>query len=315
MKPKIIHNKILNIFILLICVITITLFQSCKDNKNFTPPEIKLFFVDGITNDGDTVEIGKPLRFSVKVKGIDENITNFTVKKVFGNTTKTVLDSGLHSTGFHKTFTFYQGVEDVVRWTFSVMDKNRMEASASLLIYKDPNSQFGGIYEFSNVRMGYQDNTIFGQFYIPYLNKVLFSDSAKLTQHNIDIVTYFYYSEQNGILKPSPTFSSPGEDMNCVGELYTLHYPFVCNWETKNYTKYDIRAVNGVTVDLFNQCHNDSLLIVSYDDVWGKKKYKWSKDGTIIPFQNAAGKKGLIHVHQADTIASGSILFSIKIQM
>jgi hypothetical protein len=73
--------------------------------------------------------------------------------------------------------------------------------------------------------------------------------------------------------------------------------------------------VNGVTKEAFDNAHNDSLLIVSYDDVWGKKKYKWAMPGLFIPFQTAAGKKGIVHVIEADTVPEGSILFALKIQL
>ena len=180
---------------------------------------------------------------------------------------------------------------------------------------KDPNSQFGGILEFSNIKLGYQDNTQFGHFFLPKLAKVYFGDSAALFQDKVDIAVYFNYREDFGQLKPSPTFSSPGEEISATGEMYDLYYPFLKNWNVRNYTKYDIRALNGITSELYNNAHNDSLLIVSYDDVWGKRKYKWAVAGTFIPFQTADGKKGIIRVDNADFSEQGTITFSMKIQM
>lgn len=299
-------------FLLLFCTV---FFPNCKPDPEQKPPTISLIFDNGFTSNGDTLEIGKPLRFKVKVEGIDANITNFTIKKLYSGTTKTVLDSGLNSSGFTTSLTFYQGVEDRVEWQFSVMDRDRYEAKTSIVLYKDPNSQFGGIYEYENIRLGYQTNSTYGHFFLPSMNQVFFEDTASMNQSAVDVLVYFNYSEDNGILLPSPTFSSPGEDANCVGLLYDEYYPFICAWSTKNYTKWDIRADNGVTEQLYSNAHNDSLLIVSYDDVWGKKKYKWAVAGTIIPFQTAAGKKGIVKVNDADTIDGGSINFSMKIQM
>lgn len=290
-------------------------FTQCKQDDEALPPTIQLIFEPWCNTSGDTLEIGKPIRFKVMAEGIDAPITNFTVKKMYDGLTKTVLDSGLNSSGFTTGLTYYQGVENTVQWQFAVMDRNRNEASVSITIYKDPNSQFGGILEFQNIRMGYQLNSIFGHFFLPQLNKVYFSDSAELYQDKVDFLTYFNYKEDNGVLKPSPTFSSPGEEPSATGELYDIYYPYLVNWTVRNYTKYDIRAVNGITNQSFDNAHNDSLLIVSYDDVWGKKKYKWAVDGTFIPFQTTAGKKGIIKVHQADLDTTGSILFSMKIQM
>jgi hypothetical protein len=300
---------------IMLCFIALLLFSNCKHDEESRPPTINLVFESWCNNNGDTLEIGKPIKFKVQAEGLDAPITNFTVKKLYNGSSKTVLDSGLNSNGFFTGLTFYQGVESQVEWQFAVMDRNRKEASVSLTIIKDPNSQFGGIYAFSNIRMGYQLNTTYGHYFLPLLNKVYFADSAGLNQDKVDFLTYFNYKDDNGVLKPSPTFSSPGEEPSATGELYELYYPYLVNWTTRNYTKYDIRAVNGVTGESFDNAHNDSLLIVSYDDVWGKKKFKWAVDGTFIPFQTAAGKKGIIRVHQADLDTTGSILFSLKIQM
>jgi len=293
----------------------ILLFMGCKKEKDPLPPQMKLLFDNGFTKTGDTLEIGNPIRFRVEAKGQDANLTNFTVKKFYNGTSKTVLDSGMNSPAFMTDLTFYQSVEERVEWKLSVMDRNRNEASVSIIVYKDPNSSFGGIYEFSNIRMGFQLNTTYGHFFLPLMNKVFFADSASLYQDKVDIAVYFNYREDLGVLKPSPTFSSPGEESSASGEMYDEYYPFLKNWSTRNYTKYDIRAVNGITPELFNNAHNDSLLMVSYDDVWGKKKYKWANPGTFIPFQTAAGKKGIIRVDAVDNNEAGTITFSLKIQM
>ncbi|MBP7463737.1 MAG: hypothetical protein KA793_05320 [Bacteroidales bacterium] len=302
------------LIILFFALILLSVFSSCKPDEPL-PPAIELLFESGDIADGDTVAVGGPLRFTITATGADANITNFLVEKVYDGNYKTVLDSGLNSTGFTVKEVYYQGVEEEVSWKFSVMDRNRKSASVSLKVIKDPDSQFGGIIEFNEIVLGYQSNTLLGHFFLPILEEVYFQDSATLFQDQVDVLTYFNYSEDNGVNMPSPTFSSPGEDAGAYGLLYTEYYPFLTQWTTRNYTKYDIRADHGVSSDDFNSAHNDSLLIVSYDDVWGKKKYKWAVDGTIIPFQTAGGKKGLIKVLQADTVATGSIKFAMKIQL
>lgn len=290
---------------------------SCKKEKDepVLPPSIKLVFETGNTLNGDTVEVGRPLRFKVVVTAPDANITNLTIKKVTPSLTKTVLDSGLNSGSFSSNHVYYQSIEEVADWTFTVMDRNRNTAQTSLRIYKDPNSQFGGIIEYDEIELGYQSNVTKGHFFLPSTGQVYFSDSATLFQELVDVLTYFNYREDNGVNLPSPTFSSPGEELSATGELYDLYYTFLPSWTTRNYTKYDIRVVNGVTEDLFEQAHNDSLLIVSYDDVWGKKKYKWANPGTFIPFQTASGKRGIIKVLAADTVETGTIKFAMKIQL
>ncbi len=301
--------------ILIWIVFGTTLFVwGCKQEES-APPEIRLIFDTGFTNEGDTLEIGYPIRFRVDASGEDSKITNLTIKKHFDGTVKTVLDSGMQSTGFVKDFTFYQGIEESVEWRITVQDRNRKQASVAITIYKDPLSKFGGIIEYSHIRLGYQDNNLVGNFFLPTTGNIFFEDSASMNQSLTDVLVYFNFREDQGVIKPSPTFSSPGEEPNCSGELYTEYYPFLCNWSVRNYTKYDIRAINGVNDASYSNAYNDSLLIVSYDDVWGKKKYKWANPGLFIPFQTAAGKKGIIKVEQADTVTTGTIVFSMKIQI
>ena len=71
---------------------------------------------------------------------------------------------------------------------------------------------------------------------------------------------------------------------------------------------------NPVSSADFDRAHNDSLLIVSYHEVWGKKKFKWAVKGTIIPFLTKSGKKGLIKVVHADEKEDGFMEFELKIQ-
>ena len=308
----ILKYRLLPVFVLILAGI---FFSDCQSDDEKLPPSIRLIYDSGFTQDGDTLEIGKPITFKVAATGIDANLTNFKIEKIVNGSPKTVLDSGLNSMGFTAVFRFYQNVEDRVEWKLSVMDRNRLMASVAMIVIKDPNSQFGGILEYSNIRLGYQDNTAFGHFFLPLTGKVYFEDSATINQAKVDILAYYNLSADNGVLKPSPTFSSPGEENSCTGLLYTDYYPFLCNWSVRNYTKYDIRDNNGITQELYDNAHNDSLLIVSYDDVWGKKKYKWASNNTFIPFQNSAGKKGIIKVINAEHSETGSISFSLKIQL
>lgn len=299
----------------LIIISSVLLLLNCKPEPEPKKPTISLLFESGMTTNGAIVEIGAALKFKLDVNGEDINITNFNIKKVSNGVQKTVLDSGLNSNGFTLVKTFYQGVEDQADWVFTVMDRERNIASTSILIKKDPNSRFGGIVEFPEIVLGYQQNIDFGHFFLPSTGNVYFQDSATIFQSDVDILTYFYESASNGVLLQSPTLSSPNEESNAAGDLYTLYYPFLVNWTTRNYTKYDIRVDNGVSLEEFENAHNDSLLIVSYDDVWGKKKYKWANPGLIIPFETAAGKKGLIKVLEADTVETGKIKISIKMQI
>jgi hypothetical protein len=305
----ILMTKIRNVFFVLIAM-SVLLLAACDKDTDRNPPTLQLMSGANYTADGTVAAIGQPLHFGIDVQGGDANITNFTVKINSSQGIRTVLDSGLNVRNFTVNETFYQGVDDVAHWIFTVMDKNRLIATKTLKIYKDPNSTFGGIRHYPSIVMGMDENTQIGHFLDPTAGHVYMLDSATIMQSVIDVVTYFKMADDNGVLTPSPTFSSPGEEGDAVLEFY----PEIEQWLTHNYTKYDIRANNGVTRQAFENAHNDSLLIVSYDDVWGKRKYKWAVTGTIIPFMTQQGKKGLIRVIQADEQAAGVIEFEMKIQ-
>jgi hypothetical protein len=295
-----------NIFLILVIVIPF-MFSGCKKDKNPVPPVISLKSGTPYTPDQSIIAIGHPILFGITGSSSDANITNLVVKKIMPDgTTKVVFDTGMNTPSFSINKTFYQSVEDEAKWTFQVMDKNRQFATTNLTIFKDPNSTYGGIFEFPSITMGYQGSTEFGQFMNPSTGQVFFADSAALRQSEIQVVTYYFVDTD-----PSPTFSSPGE----LGGGITTYYPSVSAWTTQNYTKWDI-SVDTDPIDpvAYENCHNDSLLILSYDDVWGKRKFKWSDPGDIIPFLTASGKKGLIKVITADYDAAGKITFSMKIQ-
>ena len=75
-----------------------------------------------------------------------------------------------------------------------------------------------------------------------------------------------------------------------------------------------IRANNGIDYNKYENCHDDSLLIHSFDDTWGKKKYKWLESGLFIPFLTNSGKHGIVEIISADTIPDGIVTFNMKIQ-
>ncbi|MCK9220047.1 MAG: hypothetical protein M0P47_08365 [Bacteroidales bacterium] len=289
-------------------VVLLLLSFGCKKDENPSPPSISLLTGTAYTPDKSVILVGGRIYFGIQASDPSANITNLVIKKIMPNgTVKVVLDSGLNSSGFSVNETFFQSVEEEARWTFQVMDRNRQFATTSLTLFKDPNSTWGGIFEYPNLIMGYQNNTQYGQFCCPATGKIYNVDSANLYPELIDIVTYFYVDDNI----PSPTFSSPGE----LGGGITEYYPSIDSWATKHYTKWDVSVdTDPVPISAYNACHNDSLLILAYDDVWGKRKFKWADPGDILPFMTAGGKKGLIRVISADHDAAGKITFSMKIQ-
>ncbi|MEI6767151.1 MAG: hypothetical protein WCM76_16090 [Bacteroidota bacterium] len=297
--------------IILTSVLLIVFTAGCKKEKEKLPPVISFKMGSSYTQNGDVVMVGHRLYFGIQATGVSEVLTNFTIKKTLDDgTVITVLDSGLYASDLDVNKILYQNVESKVTWTFAVMDRNRMSAEISLVVNKDPNSTFGGIYYYPSLKLGYQNNLIYGHFASPAGGRVYFNDSASLLCNQIDILTYYIVSD--GL--PSPVLSSPSEMDNASLEAQT-YYPFIANWQPRNYTLWDISVDNTpVTASAFEQAHNDSLLIVSYHDVWGKKKFRWATAGRVIPFLTAGGKKGLIKVINADEVDNGAMEIAVKIQ-
>jgi hypothetical protein len=300
----------------ILCVIgflisfTALLIFGCKKEKAPLPPAINYKTGSNYTQNNAVVAVGHKLFFGIQARGTSAEITNFTIKKVLSDgSVITVMDSGLYSMSLDINKILYQNVENVVTWTFTVMDRNRLSAEISMVVNKDPNSTFGGIYYIPSVKIGYQNNTQYGHFLNPSTGMVYSNDSATAHQSNIGVLCY--YIDDN---TPSPVLSSPGEMDNSSIEAMTF-YPFITSWQIRKYTLWDISVDNTpVTVADFNMAQNDSLLIVSYHDVWGKKKFRWATAGKIIPFITADGKKGLINVISADIADNGYMELAIKIQ-
>jgi len=298
----------------LMVIIAIYLLSACKKDKILQAPSIN--FKTGVlyTQNGDTVAVGHALYFGIQARGNNADITNFTVKKHLPNgTVITVMDTALYSKYIDIDKLFYQNIEPLALWVFTVMDRNRMTSEVSLNVYKDPNSQFGGILYIPSVKLGFQNNSTFGHFLNPSMGKVYGADSAGINQSAIDILCYFKTDDT----PPSAVLSSPGEMDNFSTDAQTF-YPPIVNWSTRNYTLWDISLDNGNNAPLtsadFDAAQNDSLLIVSYHEIWGKKKFKYATQGKIIPFLTQGGKLGLIKVIEVEEMPTGFIEISLKIQ-
>jgi len=281
-----------------------------KDEENL-PPAINFKAGSMYTKNNDTVAVGHQLFFGIQARGTSDNITNFTIKKTLENgTVITVMDTGLNAISLDINKICYQNVEEKVTWTFSVMDRNRMTAQTSMVIYKDPNSVYGGIYYYPSIKLGYQNNTTYGHFLNLNTGILYLEDSASAHQNLISALCYYNVTD-------GPVLSSPGE-MDNFGTDVQVYYPLVVNWTTRIYTKWDISIDNGTSTPLtaatFDAAQNDSLLIISYNDLWGKKKFKFATTGKIIPFITNGGKKGLIKINNATAAVDGYMDVDVKIQ-
>lgn len=297
---------------LVVIVLILFIGFACK-KEDSNPPNVSLNQGNEYTQENQVVSIGQEIKFHV-IATSDEPITNIVISYYIDNEQVIKLDSGLYANDIDFSRTFYQDTKSNAIWEIMVMNKERQTASTSLNITGDPNSVYGAISEYNNVVIGMQDNTTDNLWINASTGVGYPKDSGSIMQEDIDFLCYFKYSIDNNVNRPSPTFSSPGEDENGIGELYDEFYPVLTTWQTRNYTAWDIRANNGVNISEYSNCHDDSLLIHSYDDTWGKKKYKWLEAGQFIPFRTSEGKHGIVEIVTADTTSQGKIVFNMKIQ-
>ncbi len=305
-------NKRLNMALAFLIISGIVMMNSCKKDEEHLPPSISLKIGEAYTQDGAVVKVGRSLLFGIQARANGGNLTNLTISKHLpGGEIIPVMDTGMNTEYLDINKTFYQNIEDTALWVFSIMDRNRLSAQAAINVYKDPQSDWGGIIHHPSIVMGYQENTEYGHFLDPFTGKVYFEDSAIMFQQTMEMLVYYIVDEN----LPSPVLSSPGEMDNFSTEAKTF-YPSIIDWQTRRYTLWDISVdEDPVSAEAFENAHNDSLLIVSYDELWGKKKFKWATGGRVIPFQTQAGKRGLIRVLDAEHAADGKIELEVKVQM
>ncbi|HPE86693.1 MAG: hypothetical protein EOL88_04005 [Bacteroidia bacterium] len=300
-------------FILCALCVPVLIFFSCGREK-YSPP---LLSIETITpqNAVESVSIGDAIVFTIDVQATSEvNITNLLITTTVNDAVITKLDSGMNTAGLHVTKTYYQSTRHDASWCVQVMDRERNIVRETFFVKGNPDSQYGPIEEYSGIQLAMQEKTDGHSWFSTLDGHCISRDSGSFFQSDIDILCYFKYSINNGVNTPSPTFSSPGEEASATGELYDLFYPELTEWNHRNYTKWDISASNGITAQKYLACHNDSLLIHSYNDAMGKKKYKWVKPGLYIPIQTARGQHGIVHIISADTVPRGIITFDLKIQ-
>lgn len=282
-------------------LIGLVLLSACSDNSEAPAPTVTIASAVETVADGDSVGQGALMKFRLVVDGHGAYISNIVATITDRDQMKTMMDVGVWATSLDTIVSFYKGAWDTENWTFSVMNNERLFGKASLTIYRDPVSAYGAITTWPDVTLTFQ-NTDGPHFFDVETGDVLTLQEAATRPADVDFAVYYYMDGT----KPSPTFSSPGD------EDAPTYYPAMNGWSALSYTKWDY--VSQTTADAFDRATNDSLLIDRYDDVWGRRKYKFAYAGWVFPFKTTNGKIGLVKVIRSDNDAAGSIQFAVKVQ-
>ena len=209
------------------------------------------------------------------------------------------LDSGMNCREMYYVCYIEKSIADSEKWIFTVMDKNRIKDSCSILIRKAQGGTFVPVTAF-NVRLGAQNNASYGSFLNLSQQRIFTAGEAYSNQSLVDIIYYYGMYES--------TLASPAEaDAPAIFTGPTG----ISSWTVKNETRY---IITGLTPAEFDNAASDSLLIAAWDPVNAKKKAKYLAKDMIISFQNVEKKKGLIKILDVSGSDTGSVFMNIKIQ-
>ena len=271
---------------------------SCKDEVH--TPVLQFKSGGAYVSDSAVIPFGEPVVFGLSGDGGGVNLTMLRVTVESEAGIKTILDTGMNLTGLDWTRVFAKGDGWNELWTFTVMNRDREQTSVSMRIFKDSASSYGEITSLPSVLLGLQQNLSTPNFLDPATGLTyLPAGVTSAVEGTLDIACYYDASD-------SYTIFSPG----CA--LSETYYSCFSSWTLRNYTAWDIGTT--VSAAAFDAAANDSILVASYNDVYGKKKYKFLTPNLVIPFKTAAGKLGLVKVVDVNGNETGTVELAVKIQ-
>lgn len=286
-----------SILLLLSIATELLLFSGCREEQRTDEsPFIRQLPVNGVITYDTALPPGGSLMVSIEALGGGSNITYFGIS-MFDGQQHFVLDSGMNHPNLSFVQPIFKGnsVEEI--WTFSIMNRKREKASIQIHLTKAAVISWGKINTFDPVILSAQGSNSPGSFFSFSDGTVFDYPYAEAHQSATDLIYYTGLYES--------TFSSPSESEA------PDHFPGILNWTLKNETRYDTTAL---TSNDFYLSSNDSLALVSYEPVNGKRKAKNLEKGMVIVFRNQAGKAGLIYVKDILPGSEGKIECAIKIQ-
>jgi len=300
------HNFLIMKKLLPVLLIFPLFFYACKEEVDTTPPVLQLFLDGEFVSDSSVLAINDSIVFRIKAEGVSSQITSYRVDINSESGTTTPANIGVNTDVLDETLVFSKGLCNYEEFVITVMDYNRNTASASFIVFLDTLSGFGPVYHFSNITLGYQNNSSYGHFLNPFTGDVYNETSVAGHESEVYIAIYYYVSSGS----PSPTLACPVQ--SDIQSTYTS----VASWSVQNEVLYDYHAAdyNTISVAAFDACTNDSLLIAAYDPTYTNQKCKFATAGKVIPFLTSNGKKGLIKINSADLNDTGTMNVDIKIQ-
>jgi hypothetical protein len=290
--------------LIIIVIFLIPLLESCDEDEKIQRPNPTIEIISNaeFVSYDTTLSVGQAFTVGIHAEYNGHNkLTNFIAKLNGEN----YLDLGLYTETFDREVEIKKGLEDIEEWGFIIRDFEGNASSVSITIDKDPNIVYGDIYEYPDVHLGAQNSLEYGSFFSFENGNVYTLENAFNNQEIIDL-TYYYDDfdalEENIIASPGANLTGVFSGINDIA-----------NWEIKNTTRYS-REELDVTIDEFDNAHNDSILIAnSFAFESGGRKTKFLKAGDVYSFVRN-DKTGMFKVVNTSGTTNGYIVVDIKIQ-
>jgi hypothetical protein len=274
-------------------------FTSCRKGTAPGPPLISFMYEKGYITHDTIVPAGQKLKIGIRAAGPNANLTYFSVRFDDGKS-QILLDTGMNAPSLVYNLEVIKTNAPVEKWTFLVMDRNRVEQRVQIIFTKSDSSKWGKIRTMRNIILGAQENQGIGSFFALSDTSIMTLPQAFEYQPLVDMV--YYYGPYEGTLASPNEAEAPGFFTGPQG---------IANWTVKNETRYDTTLISA---EIFDQSGNDSLILAAYEPTAGKKKGKYVQPGMVFSFRSQAGKLGLVKVEDFTPLPAGSVKLTIKIQ-
>ena len=270
--------------------------NSCE--KNGGPPNIDLTVGEGFVA-GDTIlMVGDSVDVGIEV---DWNGIN-NLKKLEVAVNQDIVSSTEISLD-HAQFqiTIVKGLADIETWVFTVYDEKGNEAKVSLVLSKDPDSEFGPVAYYNSIRIGAQENLNVPGFFGLEPAASYDLNTAFIQQSHIDLL--FYYDETD-----KSCIASPGAN---IGNGIYDETKKPGDWTIRNTTRF---VKSDLTASDFDGIFHDGVFIVKYDSVNAKRKAKNLAIDDVYIFRTESGLLGAFYVKLVSEGSDGEIELAIKVQ-
>ncbi len=285
----------------LIACISIGFISSCN-KKEAMPPTIQLDAAADYLSKDCILAPGTNFKVRILAEMGDANITNFVIKNTHGSETVSYFDTGVNNETINISKVLTKSVFDSETWTFMVIDKNGKNASVSFTVYNDTSSGYQDIRVFNDLILGAQYCQATGSFLSLNSGNIWFLNDAFTLQDSIEML---YYYDSTG---DANTIASPGANIGSFiypGSISPIY------WTVRHETRFYKTAYSAS--DFYN-VQNDSLLLVAYDEINGKRKAKNLVTGDVYAFKTAHIKYGMFVIENVAGTDSGTVQISLKIQ-